>query len=87
MNDKYSSSHPEALMAAQNKLALYVKITEALQALSSSGPGPAGAGQPNTEPRTVASPDWQGEPPHNVNVNLGLPGVSIADFNAAHRCA
>lgn len=85
MTDKYSASHPEALLDAQNKLAQHVKITEALQALNGGAAG--SKAEPNTEIRTVASPDWQGQPPHNVNMNLGLPGVPIADFEANHRRA
>jgi hypothetical protein len=75
-----------ALGAFEDKIKQEVKVTAALKALRDGGngsttgttPGPSRQGPP----RTLASPDWDGEQPVNFRQVFPLTGISLSDFES-----
>eukprot|EP00434_Breviolum_minutum_P027760 symbB.v1.2.024555.t1/scaffold2333.1/size82048/2 len=85
---KYQGSHEEKLTSLQDSLKEETGIIEALKAYNDGGGSTRGssASAPATAQvdRTLASPDWQGEPPHNFRKRLELQPVPLADFKSNH---
>jgi len=83
---KYQGSHEEKLTSLQDSLKEETGIIEALKAYNNGGGSTRESSAPATAQvdRTLASPDWQGEPPHNFRKRLELQPVPLADFKSNH---
>ena len=82
LEQKYQGSHEEKLTSLQDSLKEETGIIEAFKAYNDGGGSTRGSSAPATAQvdRTLASPDWQGEPPHNFRKRLELQPVPLADL-------
>ena len=85
--EKYGASHPEKLLEVQNKIGEEMKVTEALTALSDASKTVDASGQRGLRQgsRTVATPDWQSEPPININKVISVASIPLEEFERPHR--
>ena len=87
---KYQGSHEEKLTSLQDSLKEETGVIEALKAYNDGGGSARESSAVVTAvtahvDRTLASPDWQGEPPHNFRKRLAdLQSVPLADFKSNH---
>ena len=83
MEQKYGKSHAEGMVSMHNAIAEELGIKEALSALS---PSTAASKQgQDSQNRTTAAPDWQGEPPQNPLKVLSLEAKELAEFEQSER--
>ena len=78
---KFSASHAEPLKKLSEKISQATSIHTVLRKIETGSSG-RGASQ-----RTMASPQWDNDPPVNWMRSLSLAGIDVADFdtNNTHR--
>ena len=84
LQEKYKTIQATALKKMEVSIKENTKISNALKALTEgTGPSTSGAnpGRP-TPNRTLASPDWDGEPPVNVAQSLSIPTIPVSEFES-----
>lgn len=79
---KYQASHAEPLKALQDKISQETNIQTAVKTHTMSSAAAASGGVT----RTLASPDWDGNPPWNWRKSLSLSSIAVADFDTANTC-
>lgn len=83
MEQKYGRSHTDGMVLLQNSIAEEVGVKEALSSIATSTTAKA---THETQSRTAAAPDWQGEPPQNPSKVLTVSqSKELAEFEKDDR--
>ena len=83
VQQKFASSHQDPLKKLEEKIGQDTTVHKALQTLMESSTS-SGA-----QARTLASPQWDNNPPVNFRKSINLAMISLADFdanNTHHPC-
>ena len=82
--EKYKTIQSAAMKKMEVSIKENSKISTALKALNEgtgSSTSGANSGRP-TPNRTLASPEWDGEPPMNVARSLAIPTSPVSEFES-----
>ena len=77
VQQKFISSHQDSLKKLEEKISQDTTIQKAIQAMTDSN----GSSQA-TQSRTLATPQWDNNPPVNFRKGINLAVISVADFDA-----
>ena len=81
IQQKYQSTHVDSLKLITDKINQETAIKSAIKNHQGAASLASGGG---TMQRTLASPDWDGNPPLNWRKSVLLSSVSMADFDAGN---
>eukprot|EP00435_Cladocopium_sp_Y103_P035738 s1345_g9.t1 len=83
LQEKYKSIQAGALKDFEDSIKQELKISNALKGFRDGSTGQGSTTGPRPNPtRTLAAPDWDGEPPQNFRQVLALTGVPLSDFES-----
>jgi len=77
VQQKFAFSHQDPLKKLEEKIGQDTTTQKALQAMMDSTSSSAA-----TQSRTMASPQWDNNPPVNFRKSMNLAVISVADFDA-----
>ena len=87
MTNKYSGSHPIALKRVEDSIAAEKDVASALQSQAADiapvAPAISGSAAVVTPARTLACPDFDGEPTPNFERWVEFDAKPLADFNSS----
>lgn len=78
VQQKFAATHGDALKKLEEKISQATDVQNALRRVH------GGSSEVNGSNRTMASPQWENNPPVNWRKLLNLAGISVADFDAAN---
>lgn len=89
VKNKYLASHPTALKAMEDKILSEKDVSTALQrhagdTVSAVPPTGSSSSVANPASRTLATPDFDGQPRPNHDRRVNFDEKPLDDFNAAH---
>lgn len=78
VNQKFAATHADAIKKLEETISQETQIQSVIRRLESNASAAAGGS------RTMASPQWDNDPPVNWQRTLSLAGVSVADFDSSN---